>query len=244
MKRPCPHFLLPLLCLSILLAPLAFSSPAFSQEQLIKKRFEEKVTQGKKITSVKKSPFPALYEVRIGSRILYTDSQAQYLLNGNLFDIETRRNYTQESEDEFNRIPFATLPLQHAIKRVRGKGERVVAVFSDPNCGYCKQLESLLREEDNLTVYLFPLNILEGSSALSRDIWCADNREKAWAAWMLEDKRPGTAGEQCTYSDQTVRQFATKHDITGTPVLILKNGARITGLPSREELGKILDASR
>ncbi|MCL1886920.1 MAG: DsbC family protein [Betaproteobacteria bacterium] len=218
---------------------------ASAQEDVIRKRFQERVVQGEKITSVKKTPYSGLYEVQVGNKIVYTDSKARYLFIGRMIDIETGRDYTQERMEAINKIRFSDLPLEQAIKKVNGKGERVIAVFSDPNCGYCKRLESMLQGIDNLTIYVFPLNILsEKSRTISRNVWCSPNRTNAWNAWMIDGKLPPEAGSNCSYSDEAILQLARKFDITGTPVIFFRNGSRITGLLSAEDFIEALSAAK
>jgi Protein-disulfide isomerase len=216
---------------------------ASAQESLIKKRIQERVVQGENITSIKKTPFSGLYEVRVGNKIVYTDSKARYLFIGRIIDIETRQDYTQNRIEEVSKIRFSDLPLEKAIKKVNGKGERVVAVFSDPNCGYCKRLESMLKGVDNLTVYVFPLNILsEKSRTISRNVWCSPNRNSAWNAWMIDGTPPDEASADCVYSDEAILQLARQYEITGTPVIFFKDGSRITGMPSAEDFTDALSA--
>lgn len=232
-----------LLMIACALGALFSTSVATAQEDLIKKRFQERIVQGEKITSVKKTPYSGLYEVRVGNRIVYTDSKARYLFMGNIIDIETRQDYTQKRVEEISKINFSDLPFEQAIKKVNGKGERVIAVFSDPNCGYCKRLDSMLKGIDNLTVYVFPLNILsEKSRIISRNIWCSDNRAKAWNAWMIDGVLPTEADSECIYSDNNILRIASKYDITGTPVIFFKDGSRITGMPTEEVFVRTLDA--
>jgi len=235
-----------LLALSASLFSMLFCAMNVSaQENVIRKRFQERVVQGEKITSIKKTPFSGLYEVRVGNKIVYTDSKANYLFIGNIISIETRQNYTQERIEELSRIRFPDLPLENAIKRVNGKGERVVAVFSDPNCGYCKRLEGMLEGVDNLTVYVFPLNILsEKSRTISRNVWCSANPAAAWRAWMMEGTMPKDADSDCTYSDEDLLRLARQYDISGTPVIFFKDGSRITGMPSAEDFSEALSAIR
>lgn len=232
------------LALSASLFSILFcAANASAQESLIRKRIQERVVQGENITSIKKTPFSGLYEVRVGNKIVYTDSKARYLFIGRIIDIETRQDYTQDRIEEVSKIRFSDLPLEKAIKKVNGKGERVVAVFSDPNCGYCKRLESMLKGMDNLTVYVFPLNILsEKSRTISRNIWCSANRNNAWNAWMIDGILPDEASSDCTYSDEEILRLARQYEITGTPVIFFKDGSRITGMPSAEDFTEALSA--
>lgn len=221
------------------------TSSVFAQENIIRNRFQEHVVPGERITSVKKTPYSGLYEVRVGNKIVYTDNKARFLFIGQVIDIDTAHNYTKARIQEISKIPFSDLPFEQAIKKVNGKGQRVIAIFSDPNCGYCKRLEGMLKEVDNLTIYIFPLNILsEQSRTISRNIWCSANRNKAWDDWMINGTLPEEADSQCHYSDQNILLLAKKFDITGTPIIFFKNGYRITGMPSTEDFMKALDAAK
>ena len=174
-----------------LFAALFCASLAFAQEKTIRQRFTERVLQGGNVTSVKKTPYMGLYEVRAGNTIVYTDSKARWLFIGRVIDIESGQDYTRDRIEEISKIQFSDLPFAQAIRKVNGKGERKIAVFSDPNCGYCKRLEEMLQSVDNLTIYVFPLNIFsERSRTISRNIWCAPNPATAWNNWMLKGEKP------------------------------------------------------
>ena len=224
-----------------LLITLLNTAVAYAQEDVIRKRFETHVAPSETLSNIKKTPFADLYEVQIGNDIVYTDSKAGYLFIGRIYDIETRRDFTTERMEEINRISFSDLPLNHAIKIVNGKGQRSIAVFSDPNCIYCKQLDAMLKKIDNITIYVLPLNILsEKSRTVSRNIWCSPDRAKAWTAWMTENKSPRPAESDCVYRDTDIAHIAKQYGITGTPVIIFQNGSRITGLPPIERFNEIL----
>ena len=228
-----------------LFSSLFYSTATSAQENIIRNRFQEKVVPGQNITSIKKTPYSGLYEVRVGNKIVYTDNKARFLIIGRVIDINTGQDYTQARIDEITKISFSELPLAQAIKKVNGKGERVIAVFSDPNCGYCKRLEQMLKDIDNLTIYVFPLNILsEKSRTISRNIWCSPDRAQAWNAWMTEGTPPEEAKSDCVYSDTNLLSLAKKLDITGTPVIFFSNGSRIIGMPSADDFVKVLSETK
>jgi protein-disulfide isomerase len=143
-----------------------------------------------KVDSVKETPYSGLYEVRVGSDILYTDKKATYPVHRPRVQPDHRTDLTRERIDEINKIKFSDLPLDKAIKTVKGDGKRVIAVFEDPNCGYCKRLrQTTLKEADNVTIYTFMYNILSDDSFVkSKNIWCAPDRNKAWDDWMISGK--------------------------------------------------------
>ncbi|MGL6110308.1 MAG: DsbC family protein, partial [Rubrivivax sp.] len=173
--------LLPLLC-----AALLCGNAAWAQEALIRKNLAERLPQFPKIDEISKTPIPGLFEVRIGHEILYSDEQGNYLIQGNLIDTKTRADLTEARLSKLSAIDFATLPLKDALVIKQGNGTRRLAVFGDPNCGYCKRFERDLANLQDVTIYTFLYPILgPDSSAKSRDIWCAKDNGKVWRAWMV-----------------------------------------------------------
>ncbi|MEO8389872.1 MAG: DsbC family protein [Polaromonas sp.] len=224
---------------------MAFSLvPAFAQEAVIRKNLAEKFPAFAKIDEVTKTPMSGLYEVRLGFDIFYTDEQGNYLLQGHLLDVKTRKNLTEERIGKLSAVDFEKLPLGDAVKIVRGDGKRKLAVFEDPNCGYCKRFERDLTSIDNITVYLFLYPVLGPDSiSKSRDIWCAKDRAKSWNDWMLRNATPVTA--ECNIAAiKRNRDFGQKYNITGTPTLIFANGSRTPGAVSAQEVEKMLVSAK
>ncbi|HEX7634568.1 MAG TPA: DsbC family protein [Noviherbaspirillum sp.] len=214
--------------LSALVAATAFAESA--QEAAIRKTIEPRLGEGVKVDSVIKTPYGGLYEVRAGGDIFYTDAKADYLFIGRVIDAKTSVDYTRARVDEINKIKFSDLPLDSAVKVVKGNGKRVIAVFEDPNCGYCKRFRHTLSEMDNVTVYTFLYNILSPDSATkSRDIWCSADRAKAWDDWMLNGKAANAAPANCTAPNDKVLALGQKMHITGTPTIFFADGTRIPG---------------
>ena len=199
-------------------------------ESTIKKALEPRLS-GAKIESVKETPYSGLYEVRVAGDILYTDKKGEYLVIGQVYDVKSSRNLTRERIDEVNKIKFSDLPLEMALKQVKGNGKRVIAVFEDPNCGYCKQFrKTTLTEIDNVTVYTFLYNILrEDSFTKSAGVWCAPDRNKAWDDWMLNGKQPPAAPASCATPNQEIVALGRKIGVSGTPTIIFTDGSRLPG---------------
>jgi thiol:disulfide interchange protein DsbC len=198
-----------------------------AQEEAIKKSIEPRMGKNVKIDSVTKTPYGGLFEIRVGTDIFYTDQNADYLFIGKVVDMHSYKDMTAARVDEFNKIRFADLPLESAVKLVKGNGKRVIAVFEDPNCGYCKKFREHLKDMDNVTVYTFMLNILaDDSAAKSANIWCAPNRDKAWDEWILDGKMPAPAAAGCkTPNDRILALGKTLH-ILGTPTIFFADGTR------------------
>ncbi|NDI84608.1 DsbC family protein [Undibacterium crateris] len=200
------------------------------QETAVKKLVEPRLGEGVKVDSVTKTPYSGLFEVRVGSDVIYTDEKAQFLFVGNVIDAKSGTNYTRARTEELSKIKFSDLPLELALKMVKGDGKRVIAVFEDPNCGYCKQFRKTLAGMDNITVYTFMYNILsDDSTAKSKNIWCAADRNKAWDDWMISGKTASTAPANCITPHDKVLALGQKLRVTGTPAIFFSDGTRIPG---------------
>ncbi len=214
---------------------------AFAQEAAIRKNIAERLPSLPAIDEVVKSPIPGLFELRVGgTEIFYTDAEGNYLIQGNLIDTKAKRNLTEERVAKLTEIDFATLPLKDAFTIVRGNGKRKVAVFEDPNCGYCKRFEKDLQSVNNVTVYMFLYPILgPGSTERSKNVWCAKDRAKAWTDWMTKDADV-PAGTCDTAALTRNVEFGKKHKITGTPTLIFADGNRVPGAIGAAQVEKFL----
>jgi thiol:disulfide interchange protein DsbC len=210
-----------------------------SVEATIKKNIEPRLG-GAKIDSIKETPYGGLYELRVAGDIMYTDKKGEYLMIGHVYDAKTTRDLTSERIQEINKIKFSDLPLNSAIKQVKGDGKRVIAVFEDPNCGYCKRLrQTTLKNLDNVTIYTFMYNILADDSFVkSKNIWCAPDRAKAWDDWMINGKAAPTAPASCENPNDKIVALGQQLKITGTPAIFFADGTRIPGavdLPTLEK---------
>jgi thiol:disulfide interchange protein DsbC len=212
------------------LALVAMVGPAqASGEADIRKAMEERL--GTKVESVTKAGFLGLYEIYADGNIFYTDEKVSAIVvGGQLIDGRSMKNITEERMRKLTAIRFNDLPLNQAIKQVRGDGRRVLATFEDPNCGYCKRLARELQTLDNVTVYVFLYPILsEDSVRKSKQIWCAPDRAKAWNDWMVEGKTP-TGRDDCDTSAVTRnRDYGRRLNISGTPTIFFGDGERVPG---------------
>ena len=224
---------------------LVLATAAGAQEATLRKNLAERLPQLQKIEEVSKTPIPGLFEVRVnGTDIFYTDAEGNYLIQGSLIDTKQRRNLTEERVDKLTAISFDALPFKDAFTIVRGNGKRKLAVFEDPNCGYCKRFERDLQKVDNVTIYMFLYPILSAdSSEKSKHIWCAKDRAKAWQDWMVRDKPAAVASCDSAAIDRNV-EIGHKHKINGTPTLIFSNGTRVPGAIASAEVEKYLADSK
>jgi thiol:disulfide interchange protein DsbC len=202
----------------------AFDSTA--EDRAVAQRFSERF-EGVDVTGARLTPY-GIYEVLVGGDLVYTDEKVTWVMEGPLIDAATRRDVSRERLQQLSAIPFAELPLELAVKQVRGKGTRKMAIFEDPNCGYCKQLHQVLKDEDDVTIYSFLFPILSPDSAIkSRDIWCAKDRAGAWNDWIIDGKVPATA--ECDTPVDDVLALGKKLLVRGTPAIFFEDGSRLNG---------------
>ena len=214
---------------------------AFAQEAAIRKNLGERLPALTKIDEVSKTPMNGLYEVRVDSDIFYTDAEGNFLIQGNLIDTKAKRNLTEERVDKLSAIDFDSLPTKDAFVIVRGNGKRKMAVFEDPNCGYCKRFERDLQKVTDVTIYMYLYPILSADSTeKSKNIWCAKDKGKAWSDHMVNDA-PVAKAASCDTSvlDRNIA-FGRKHKITGTPTLFFVDGSRVPGAINAQQVEKQL----
>lgn len=193
-----------------------------------------------KVDAVRKAEALNLYEVRIGSEILYSDEKGSYFFQGDIIDVNAHQNLTEARKSKLAQIKFSDLPLELAVKTVRGNGKRIFATFEDPNCGYCKKLAKDMAGMTDYTMYTFLYPILSADSGeKSKAIWCATDRAKAWSDWMISDLAP-TAANCATPTDKVVA-LGQKLNVRGTPTIFFTNGERIPGALPAAQLDKELN---
>ena len=229
-------------CLGVLLAPCWLGA----KEAVIRKNIAERMPTMPKIDEVRKLPIPGIWEIRMGTDVAYTDEKGNYLIQGHIFDTRTKTDLTEERINKLTAIDFASLPIKDAIVIKQGTGERNLAIFTDPNCGYCKRLERDLSQLKDVTLYNFVMPILGADShERARNIWCADDPAKAWRDWMINSASiKKTMGGQCdTQALERNKEFGAKYRINGTPTLFFESGLRKGGALPLAEIEKLFVAS-
>lgn len=224
-----------------LTAVLANSTQAGEAE--VRKGMQD-LAPGAKIVQLKKAPLPGWYEVVIenqqGQVILYVADKGQYAFSGDLIDISHQRNLTEERKEELNKVSFNSLPLEQALKIVKGNGQRKLVVFSDPDCPYCRKLETELAKIDNVTIYNFIYPIAHPkATAKARQIWCSKDRARAWNDYMLNQKLVEGSGSCANFLDENMALGHRLH-VEGTPTLIFTSGKRVPGYITADRIEALL----
>jgi len=227
--------------LSLLLILLSFS--ALANEAVLKKLIEAAYPKYS-VDSINKTPYAGLYEVYMAGQIIYTDEKFSFLIvDGRVVDPKNKRDLTSERLADLSRIDFSSLPLDLAIKVVKGNGSRKLAVFSDPDCPFCKRLEqSELTDLNDITIYTFllPLDQLHPDAASkSKQIWCAPDRTKAWQDWIMNGSLPKKTST-CDAPLEKIAALAKKYGVASTPTLFFADGKRLNGAYPAAEIEKAL----
>lgn len=225
---------------------LALHTGASAQDTAaIRKNLAERLPNFPAIEEISKTPMPGLFEVRVnGTDLLYTDAEGNFLIQGMLIDTKARVNLTEERTDKLTAIAYKDLPFKDAFTIVKGNGKRKLAVFEDPNCGYCKKFERDLAKIDNVTVHVFLYPILsKDSTDKSKAVWCAKDKAKAFTDWMVKDVPPPAATCDTAAVDRNV-EFGKKNRINGTPTMIFVDGTRVPGAIPPEQIDKRLSEAK
>jgi thiol:disulfide interchange protein DsbC len=222
---------------------LFVAAAAGADEQQIRRSIEPKL-DGAKIESVQPSPIPGLMEVRFrtsqGVQILYTDPKGENVVQGEIYDSKTGRNLTEERISKLSAIRFESLPLDKAVKIVRGNGKRVAAMFSDPYCPACQAFEQTLQQVDDMTLYVFMFPVIRPERIEdSKSIWCSPDRARAWLDLALRKKAPSPA--TCDNPVESIVALGQSIGVRATPTLFFENGERQQGGGSANDLRLRMD---
>jgi thiol:disulfide interchange protein DsbC len=227
------------LSIGLLLLGIASSGFALNEKQ-IRTEIQKRLGTSANVRNVSPSPIPGLFEVQVNNEIFYTDSNAKYLIQGEMVELASGNNLTTKRQEDINRIKWSELPQAQAFKVVRGNGSRQIAVFSDPNCGYCKRLEKTLQQLDNVTIYNYLIPILSADSALkSKQIWCAADQQKVWNDWMINNLGPSGKSDCANPIDKNLT-LAKNYGINGTPTIFFTDGSRFPGAVQLADIEKKL----
>lgn len=221
----------------------AVAAPGDVKQTITAKLEQAYAAQGLKVADVRETPFKGLYEVVVsGNQVVYTDAAGDFMLVGELINVAQQKSLTAERMEEINKIDYAALPFDKAIKEVRGNGKLKVAVFSDPDCPFCKRLEGEFAKMTDITIYNFMMPIPSlhpNAPAKAVQIWCQPDRTAAWTKWMREGQLPQQAAD-CPNPVRDTMMLGAKFGFNGTPTIVMPNGKVIQGFVAEPELGKAI----
>jgi len=223
---------------------IAVACCAQAGEEDIRKSLAENLPDAK-LGAITKLPYGGLYQVVVnGTNIIYTDEKGEVGLLGTLLELKSKTNLTQQEKDKLIVVDFSRLPFDKAIVRVKGKGTRKLAIFSDPECPYCQGLEKELESVNDVTIYTFLLPLTEihpGALRKAELIWCAKDRARAWDDMLLRQHEPKGSNTECDTPIKEIAELASKNWITGTPGIVFTSGKLLLGNQPHELIEKLLD---
>ena len=229
---------------AILMLAALLPHVAVADEALIRRNLAPRLG-GMPIEAISRTAYTGLYEIQFDGKLAYTNEDGSFLLVGSLIDSATGRNLTQDRLRRLSAIDFSTLPLGQAIKRVRGKGSRKLALFTDPLCPHCRQQEKELAKIDDLTLYVFIYPFEQqhpGASARGRDIWCSADPAQAWEDFMLK----GVAPKPGACADPVAQNVALGERLRfeATPTFVFSDGAVIQQGLTAAQIEKFMAEAR
>lgn len=217
--------------LAVCLSALVFPSVAMADAETdaIKESLQKRYP-ATKILEVNESPMPGVYEVVLGKNIVFTNAEGRYFLFGHMFDMQAQRDMTAEKKESLRKIDWADLDLSKALTFVKGKGQREIAVFSDPDCPYCRRIEAELDKLDNVKIHLFPypLAMHKDAERKASIVLCSKDPKKAWKDMMLKGKEP-VGKDACRKQVTESVEVGQKIGVSGTPTIISKHGRQLSG---------------
>jgi len=224
-----------------------FSAAAAADEAAVRRLITSKLRPGNKIEAVQKMPYGDLYEVALrtpeGPLIYYVDSGASVIILGNVIDAKTGQDLTEARQRKLTTFKWESLPFASAVTTVRGNGRRKIAVFSDPNCPFCKRFEATLDKIDDITVHIFLYPVIKPESVpLTKSVWCSGDRAKAWNDLMLRGIRPQAAPD-CETPVEKLVELGRRLGATSTPTWFLASGERYNGALPLDQVRRLLDGA-
>ena len=195
--------------------------------------------------SVRPSAVPGLYEVAMGRNVAYVEPSGRYWVFGHVWDMQSQSDLTETRVADLDRVDFSQLPTDLAIRFVNGRPTRSLAIFADPNCGYCRLIEKDLAQLKDTAIYVYPVAILgQDSAAKVQAIWCSTDRAAAWREWMTKAAQPVAAAAKsakCAAPIEQLMQLAKTARVEGTPTFVAADGRKRSGARSVAELSAWLD---
>ncbi len=189
------------------------------------------------VTNIQPTEMSGLYSANLDNQIIYLDENAEHMFIGSMVRLKDQKNLTKDLVLKQNSIDWKQLPLKDAIKTVKGNGKRQLAIFSDPNCPYCKKLEAELDKLNDVTIYTFIYPLKTQSIAVSKQVWCEANPAYAWKNLLQKNVQPNA--KTCANPIDRNLELGRKLGVQGTPTLIFGNGLKMVGGRSAEEIQMI-----
>jgi len=192
---------------------------------------------------INKSPISELFEVVVGGKVFYVSTDLNYFLTGDLIDLRSKKNLTEQVRRSFRAQKFASVERDKLITfSSADKSQAEIYVFTDIDCSYCRKfhLEVPALNDAGITVHYlaFPRKGIESSSSSkSESVWCSVDSKEA-----LTKAKLGKWVKTKTCKNPIVEQFQLGLEIgvIGTPAVYLSDGLELGGYLSAEDVIKAI----
>lgn len=190
------------------------------------------------IENIQTTDMKGIYSGSMDGQVVYVGEDAQHILVGSMYRLSDQKNLTKDLVLKQNSIDWKKLPLQDAVKSVRGNGKRQIAIFSDPNCPYCKQLETELSKLNDVTIYTFIYPIKNQSIAVSKQVFCEKDSALAWSN-LISKGIQLSSKKNCANPVDRNLSLGKSLGLNGTPAIIFSNGFKVMGSHPAQEIEKM-----
>ncbi len=220
-----------------------FSLNTFADDVAIKKAINKFMPQ-EKVDSIKPSEIHGLYEVKVGANIFYVSEEGKYLMQGQIFDTEAKKNLTEARMADVRKASLDKIGIGNMIVFKPEVSKHEISVFTDIDCGYCRKLHSEMDQylAQGITVrYLFFPRAGKGSESYNKavSVWCAADRQKALTA---AKKNEALEAKNCDNPVDEHMQLGEEFGMSGTPMIVTDKGKLLPGYVPADRLAGILSS--
>ncbi len=194
--------------------------------------------------SIRRTPIPNLFEVVVGTRLVYVTGDGRYLIEGEIIDLEQQKNLTNPRLNAVTVAAIDAIGEQNMlIFEPKEQTKHTITVFTDIDSAYSRRLHQEIDQYTHRGIrvrYLFFPRAGPVSNSFNKAVavWCAPDRGAALERAMAGEPIDSPS---CPNPIQRHWQLAGRMGVSGAPVLVLDNGDMLPGYVSAERLSEVLD---
>ena len=232
---------------TLCLAPLVMAAPASAQDVELTREELAATLPGVEAQDIHDAPLPGMYEIVLDSDVVYISRDGSYLIQGDVFDLQDRRNLTERRRAQARADILASVDPESMIvfSPDSEDAKHTVTVFTDIDCGFCRQLHREMDQINALGVevrYLsYPRTGPDSDSWDKADkVWCDADRQTAFTEAILQDTLPEQSCEATPVSSHF--DLGRQVSVRGTPTIYTDDGVQLGGYLAPDELIAKLEA--
>ena len=230
---------------TLIALPLGFAAAGASAADLTKEELVSRLN-GISVEDITDAPIPGMYQVAVGANVAYVTKDGRYIIRGDIIDVETSANVSEETRARARATMLHGVDPASMIvfKPANGAAKHTVTIFTDVDCGYCRQFH---REIDKVTAlgievhYLFYPRTGPNTESWTKaeEVWCAPDHNSALTRAKLGGELPN--GPACTTPVESHYELGQRIGVRGTPAVFNEAGDLIGGYLPPATLAKVLD---